>query len=121
MPPLGSNQLLEWYRHPSHGRGASDTVHRFPKLLRKKLQCPSRIDPFREYVPVLGYGIHLKEGISWPKFFITGFIGFVLSAVYGILWSVYKHDMADGFQVASYIGIFFTFTMGFIQAAITAI
>jgi hypothetical protein len=65
-----------------------------------------------------GWGIHLVEGTDWPKFFAAGLIGFLISTLFGLVWSICKSDVQGGFGIAAYVGVFFTFTMGTVQTAL---
>ena len=106
---------MHLYNNPSHGSTDKICLNRFPKRLNEQLIVPSSQDM------VTGWGIHLIEGMHWPKFYATGCVGFGLSVLFGVLWATLKHDLQGGFSITASIGVMFAFTMGTIQVAILTV
>lgn len=64
-----------------------------------------------------GWGLYLQDGFSVRRICFWGLMGFVISLVFGISWSVKHGSISDGFAVASFILAFEALTLATIQFA----
>ena len=111
IPPVGPNLLMHFFENPKHANASPMLFRRMPRRLRQKLEpCPIRGSS-------IGWGIQVVEGLNRLKLFACGLIVFVISLLFGIIWSAIRKDIQGGFTVASYLLTFFVFSIGTIEAA----
>lgn len=112
IPPVGVNLLMHLYDHPEEAETVPVCLEKIPKKIRERLL----VEPNRG--TGLGWGIHLVEGLHWGKVCGIGLAGFLISILFGVLWSTLKGDIQGGFGVTACIMIIFSFVMGILQAAL---
>lgn len=111
IPPVGPNLLMHLFEHPEDADDTRVLLSRMPKRLRTKLEvCQARGSS-------IGWGIQLVEGIDQLKLFTFGLAAFFVSLTFGIVWSLVRSDVQGGFAVSAYLFVFFTFTIGTLEAA----
>ncbi|KAI9875203.1 MAG: hypothetical protein M1830_008767 [Pleopsidium flavum] len=111
IPPVGENHLMHLFDHPEDADEETVCLEKFPKRLRERLSVCSN-----ERTNI-GWGIHFVEGLHWTKLWLFGLLGIIFSALFGVFWSVWEHDIQGGFAVAGCMMVFFTFTTDTVQAA----
>ncbi|KAG4412662.1 hypothetical protein IFR04_014203 [Cadophora malorum] len=110
IPPIGHRHLMHLFQHPLHAQPTRVCYDRFPKKLRTRLACSDKPTE-------LGWGIHLMEGWSLKKIWISGFVlSGIGSLIFGVVWVVLKHSIQDAFTVASYWLTLGMFSIGTLQA-----
>jgi hypothetical protein len=57
------------------------------------------------------------EGLDYFKLCVFGLVGLSISVLFGVIWSVLRHDVQGGFGITACLMMFWTFTIGLIQAA----
>nr|AUW30880.1 putative transcription factor [Cladonia uncialis subsp. uncialis] len=96
VPPVGENLMAHLFHHPEDANDTSITCLRAPKKRKVKLTvCP------RQGTSV-GWGVHLVEG----------------SLVFGICWTVFRHDVQGAFSVAAYMVTLIGTVVGTLQAGL---
>jgi hypothetical protein len=106
IPSVGEKRLLHLFHHPDCAEEELDIFHLIPKKIMGRLPVSSQ-----------GWGIYPEEGWNQKKLWIVGFIVFAMgSAVFGILWAIYRSGIHDAFAIASYAITFGVLTIGFVQA-----
>lgn len=113
VPPVGENLMAHLFHHPEDANETSITCLRAPKKRKMKLTvCP------RQGTSV-GWGIHLVEGWVISRLWLLGLILFIIgSLVFGVCWSIFRHDLQGAFSVAAYIVTLMGMTVGTLQAAL---
>ncbi|KAH8590416.1 hypothetical protein B0O99DRAFT_634829 [Bisporella sp. PMI_857] len=110
VPPVGERYMMHLFHHPSSAHTSSVCLDRFPKkLLEKITSCPNGPKP--------GWGLQFIE--NWDQRKIAGLIFFLFlssSLLFGVLWSVYKHDIQSAFAIASYVVAFAGISVITVQA-----
>lgn len=111
LPPLGENYMMHLFHHPEDGDDESLTSLRVPKKRREKLKiCQQRGIG-------VGWGLHLVEGWLLNRVWILVLVLFVLgSLVFGICWSILKHDIQGAFGVSGWILALAMIVVGTVQA-----
>jgi hypothetical protein len=111
IPPVGENLMAHLFHHPEDANEISVTCLRTPKKRKARLAvCP-------QMGTNVGWGIHLVEGWAMTRVWLLALSTFVLgSLVFGICWSILKHDIQGAFGVSSYIIALLTLAMGTVQA-----
>lgn len=60
----------------------------------------------------IGWGVNIDEGPNYHAIFSVNFLGLVISGIFAIVWSVYKHDFQGAFGFAGwFIAILNTFML----------
>lgn len=96
IPPVGEDRLMHLFNNPDCAEDVLACLDRFPKKLREKLACVDKaITP--------GWGLELEEGVSKTKTTFVCLVCVLLSSLWGILWTVFKHDIQDAFTVSSFM------------------
>jgi hypothetical protein len=95
FPPISSDIMIHLYENPDHADTSKLLTGRIPKKLDSELQ----ICPIKRYGH--GWGLEFVDGLNWKKVWVVGFIGLVLSCVFGILWSVLRHDVQGGWAITA--------------------
>jgi hypothetical protein len=109
MPPIGSNLLMHFFIHPEEATSHSVLLQCIPKRRNEKLEpCPQSGSS-------TGWGLDLMTGSNEMKLFGLGFIGSVVSSVFGIVWACFKNDIQSGSTVAGFILTSFIFTLASIK------
>ena len=98
IPPVGEAMMTHWFNHPEHAGDRFIAGVRIPKKRKQKLAiCPKRGTS-------VGWGIHLVEGWNHGKLWLLALSTFVFgSLIFGVAWSVLKHDVQGAFAVAGYV------------------
>lgn len=96
VPPIGENYLMHCYSSPNCVNPSQKWVYnQIPKKLGKRLQG-------RDDRAVPGWGIHCEEGWNWDKILVLELIIVVLGILFGVLWSLLKHDIQGAFAISAY-------------------
>lgn len=98
MPPVGERLMAHLFYHPEEANELGITVLRAPKKRKEKLIIHGTEGT------KLGWGLHLVEG--WEPFRIWMVVLVFFdggSLVFGICWSVFKHDLQVAFGVSAWI------------------
>ncbi|KAL8691651.1 MAG: hypothetical protein Q9218_003172 [Villophora microphyllina] len=97
LPPVGENLMTHLFHHPHEANEKAITFLRSPKKRKQRLAvCP-------QAGTNLGWGIHLVEGYAVTKVWSLAFAMYCISSlVFGIAWSVLKHDIQGAFAIAAY-------------------
>ena len=111
IPPVGENLMAHLFHHPEHATEMSVTCLRTPKKLKARLAvCAQRGTS-------VGWGVHLVEGWVMTRVWSLTLFTFVFgSLVFGICWSVLRHDIQGAFAVSAYIIALLGLVVGTVQA-----
>lgn len=111
LPPLGENYMMHLFHHPEDGDDESLTCLRVPKKRREKLKV------CQQSGIGVGWGLHLVEGWLPNRVWILVLVLFALgSLVFGICWSVLKHDIQGAFGVSAWMLALAMIVVGTVQA-----
>jgi hypothetical protein len=110
IPPVGKNFLMHIYQHPEDADRDAICLARFPERKNERLHIRSG------NVTELGWGLHFEEGLHWKKIWAVGVAVTIASVIFGICWSILKHDIQGGFGVSGYTMAILTFGIGAMQA-----
>ena len=111
LPPLGENYMMHLFHHPEDGDDESLTCLRVPKKRREKLKI------CQQQGIGVGWGLHLVEGWLLNRIWILVSVLFVLgSLVFGVCWSILKHDIQGAFGVSGWILALAMVLVGTVQA-----
>jgi hypothetical protein len=110
IPPVGKNFLMHIYQHPEDADRDAICLARFPKRKNERLHIRSG------NVTELGWGLHFEEGLHWKKIWAVGVAVTIASVIFGICWSILKHDIQGGFGVSGYTMAILAFGIGTMQA-----
>lgn len=94
-PPIAGNLLTHMFECPYD----ADTVLFLAKRIPRKRKNELRICEITRSAE--GWGLHLVPGINWAKVCAVGLMFLVISLVFGIIWSVARKNVSEGFQVTS--------------------
>ena len=113
VPPVGENLMAHLFHHPEDANETSITCLRAPKKRKMKLTvCPRQGTS-------LGWGIHLVEGWVVSRLWLLGLMLFTIgSLVFGVCWSVFRHDVQGAFSIAAYMVTLMGIMVGTLQAAL---
>ncbi|KAK2768441.1 hypothetical protein FQN54_000296 [Arachnomyces sp. PD_36] len=94
-PPIGPTAMAHYLKNPSHVKERHVWIlNQLPKKLKGELE--EKLDD-----DVTGWGIHVEEGPNWGKVWLALMVVFISgSALFGILWSVFKQDDYDCFYAS---------------------
>lgn len=111
IPPVGENLMAHLFQHPEDANEISVTSLRTPKKRKARLAvCP-------QAGTNVGWGIHLVEGWAMTRVWLLALSTFVLgSLIFGICWSILKHDTQGAFGVSAYIIALLALAIGTVQA-----
>ena len=112
IPPIGENHMMHLYNHPEETEHTAVCLEKVPKKIEGLAWLPTESEGAK-----IGWGLHLVEGLDFKKFWVWGFIGFMISITFGIAWSFIRGDIQSGFAVAACMLTGLIFTTGLIQAA----
>jgi hypothetical protein len=109
--PMGENLLMYYLHYPDHADDHPVWLDRIPKKLHQRLT----IDADKR--SNIGWGMQFVEGLDYFKLCVFGLVGLSISVLFGVIWSVLRHDVQGGFGITACLMMFWTFTIGLIQAA----
>lgn len=112
IPPVGENHMMHLYTHLEEAEHAGICLGKIPKKIGGLEWLPTHSQGSK-----VGWGLHFVEGLHVTKLWVSGFIGFMISIMFGIAWSMIKGDMQSGFAVAACMLTGLLFTTGMVQAA----
>ena len=112
IPPIGENHMMHLYTYPEEAEHTGICLGKIPKKIGGLAWLPTHSQGSK-----VGWGLHFVEGLDHTKLWVTGFIGFMVSIMFGLAWSVLKDDMQSGFAVAACMLTGLLFTTGMVQAA----
>lgn len=112
IPPIGENHMMHLYTYPEEAGHTGICLGKIPKKIEGLDWLPTHSQGSK-----VGWGLHFVEGLDVAKLWVLGFIGFIISIMFGIAWSVIKDDMQSGFAVAACMLTGLLFTTGMVQAA----
>jgi len=105
-PPIAGNLLTHLFECPYD----ADTVLFLAKRIPRKRKNELRICEIDRCAQ--GWGLHLVPGINWTKVCAVGLVFLAISLVFGIIWSVARGNVSEGFQVTSCLMVLITFSAG---------
>lgn len=112
-PPIAGNLLTHLFECPYD----ADTVLFLAKRIPRKRKNELRICEIARCAE--GWGLHLVPGINWAKVCAVGLVFLAISLVFGIIWSVARKNVSEGFQVTSCLMVLITFSAGTIHGRMT--
>ena len=112
IPPIGENHMMHLYTYPEEADHTGICLGKIPKKIGGLGWLPTQSQGSK-----VGWGLHFVEGLDVMKLWVWGFIGFMMSIMFGIAWSMIKDDMQSGFAVAACMLTGLLFTTGMVQAA----
>lgn len=111
-PPIAGNLLTHLFECPYD----ADTVLFLAKRIPRKRKNELRICEIARCAE--GWGLHLVPGINWTKVCAVGLVFLAISLVFGIIWSVARKNVSEGFQVTSCLMVLITFSAGTLHGRI---
>ncbi len=112
IPPIGENHMMHLYTYPEEAEHTGICLGKIPKKTEGLAWLPAHSQGSK-----VGWGLQFVEGLDLTKLWVSGFIGFMISIMFGIAWSILKDDMQSGFAVAACMLTGLLFTTGMVQAA----
>ena len=112
IPPIGENHMMHLYTYPEEAEHTGICLGKIPKKIEGLAWLPTRSQGSK-----VGWGLHFVEGLDVAKLWVWGFIGFMISIMFGVAWSMIKNDMQSGFAVVACMLTGLLFTTGMVQAA----
>lgn len=108
-PPIGPNLLAHLFEHPEDAEVLPVLFRKIPKRLRDKLEpCPVKGS-------AEGWGVQFAEGIDWFVVLLCGCMGFTLTLIFAVVWSIVRGDVQGGFAIAGFMLAFLGFCFGVTQ------
>ncbi|KAH7240532.1 hypothetical protein MRS44_012931 [Fusarium solani] len=105
-PPIGPNLLSHLFENPDHAEVLPVLFNRIPKKMRKRLSaCPRKGSS-------TGWGISFVESLDTFAVFLCGCIGFTLSLVAAVVYTVIMGDIQGGFAIGAFLLAFVLFCGG---------
>lgn len=111
-PPIAGNLLTHLFECPYD----ADTELFLAKRIPRKRKNELRICEIARCAE--GWGLHLVPGINWAKVCAVGLVFLAISLVFGIIWSVARKNVSEGFQVTSCLMVLITFSAGTLHGRI---
>ena len=111
-PPIAGNLLTHLFECPYD----ADTVLFLAKRIPRKRKNELRICEITRSAE--GWGLHLVPGINWAKVCAVGLVFLAISLVFGIIWSIARKNVSEGFQVTSCLMVLITFSAGTLHGGI---
>lgn len=113
MPPVGENLMAHLLYHPDEANELGIICLRAPKKRKEKLTvCPRQ-------GTCLGWGLHFVEGwVAFRVWFLILAIFSFGSLVFGVCWTVLKHDLQGAFGVSAWILTLIGIVLGTLQAGL---
>jgi hypothetical protein len=111
-PPIAGNLLTHLFECPYD----ADTELFLAKRIPRKRKNELRICEIARRAE--GWGLHLVPGINWTKVCAVGLVFLAVSLVFGIIWSVARKNVSEGFQVTSCLMVLITFSAGTLHGRI---
>ena len=112
IPPIGENHMMHLYTYPEEAEHTGICLGKIPKKIEGLGWLPTHPQGSK-----VGWGLHFVEGLDVAKLWVWGFIGFMISIMFGIAWSMIKNDVQSGFAVVACMLTGLLFTTGMVQAA----
>ena len=112
IPPIGENHMMHLYTYPEEAEHTGICLGKIPKKIEGLTWLPTHSQGSK-----VGWGLHLVEGLDITRLWVLGFVGFMISIMFGIAWSMIKDDMQSGFAVAACMLTGLLFITGMVQAA----
>ncbi|KAI4656882.1 uncharacterized protein J4E78_006773 [Alternaria triticimaculans] len=110
VPPIGPNLLMHFFLHPDESPSFPVLLPSIPKRKNNRLEpCPVRGSN-------IGWGLDVVTGVDELKLFGLALLGTLASIIFGLVWSVMKHDIQGAFAVAGFFFVIFTFTIASVKA-----
>ncbi|KAH7188080.1 uncharacterized protein B0J16DRAFT_396250 [Fusarium flagelliforme] len=110
-PPIGPNLLSHLFENPDHAEVLPVLFNRIPKKLRNRLcACPKKGSS-------VGWGIRFVEGLDPLAVFLCGCVGFVVSLVVSLVYTLVMDDIQGGFAIGAHMLAFFLFCGGCLHSA----
>ncbi|KAI8714039.1 hypothetical protein NCS52_01123200 [Fusarium sp. LHS14.1] len=105
-PPIGPNLLSHLFENPDHAEVLPVLFNRIPKKMRKRLSaCPRKGSS-------TGWGISFIETLDTFVVFLFGCIGFTISLVAAVVYTVIMGDIQGGFAIGAFLLAFVLFCGG---------
>jgi hypothetical protein len=99
LPPIGHNEMLHYFHTTCAGQDDDLHVRRLPG--HRLPEIP--FHPAEDQKHVWGIQLAEAEVREWLYLSVPSLVLLFVSTVFGIVWSVLKHDVQTGFTVAAYI------------------
>jgi hypothetical protein len=99
LPPVGHNEMLHYFHTTCAGQ--DDDLHSRRLPGHRLHEIP--FDPAEDQKHVWGIQLAEAEVREWLYLSVPTLVLFIISTVFGIVWSVKKHDVQTGFTVAAYM------------------
>ncbi|KAH6865714.1 hypothetical protein BKA58DRAFT_461671 [Alternaria rosae] len=110
VPPIGPNLLMHFFLHPEESPSSAVLLPSIPKRKDNILEpCPVRGSS-------IGWGLDVVTGVDELKLFGLALLGTLASIIFGLVWSVIKHDIQGAFAVAGFLFAILTFTIASVKA-----
>ena len=107
-PPVGHNTMLHLYHCPWECDLYSRyCLERFPGYRHDDIQIPADDG--------IEWGLEIVQARSFLLLWVFGLVILCASMLFGVLWSVFMHDIQGGFTVAGYMASIFACLFGTIQ------
>jgi len=99
LPPIGHNKMLHYFHTTCAGQDDDLHIRRLPG--HRLPEIP--FHPAEDQKHVWGIQLAEAEVREWLYLSVPSLVLLFVSTVFGIVWSVLKHDVQTGFTVAAYI------------------
>jgi hypothetical protein len=99
LPPIGHNEMLHYFHSSCEGQDDDWHVRHLPG--HKLNVIP--FGPTEDLKFIWGIQITESENREWLYSSMPGLMVILTSAIFGIVWTVVKHDMQSGFTVATFM------------------
>jgi hypothetical protein len=99
LPPVGHNEMLHYFHTTCAGQ--DDDLHSRRLPGHRLHEIP--FDRAEDQKHVWGIQLAEAEVREWLYLSVPTLVLFIISTVFGIVWSVKKHDVQTGFTVAAYM------------------
>jgi hypothetical protein len=108
VPVIGPDRLTHYFLHPECiDATQKTTLSQLPKRICGRL-TPSPNDE------AVGWGLHFREGWHWRTVYGLVVLLVVLSLVFGILWSVARSNIQEGFAISGYLATVGSLWLGYL-------
>ena len=112
IPSIGESHMMHLYTYPEEAEHTGICLGKIPKKIEGLAWLPTHSQGSK-----VGWGLQIVEGLDLTKLWVSGFIGFMISIMFGIARSMIKDDMQSDFAVAACLLTGLLFTTGMVQAA----
>ena len=108
IPAIGRNRLTHYFFCPRKLDPTQKTIlAQIPKRMNSCIAASSEQD-------AIGWGLHFEEGWHWATIYTLGVLVAVIGLIFGVLWSVMKGSIQDGFAISSFCITFGSLCLGYI-------